>query len=65
MSVKTIIYFGVAILVIWSLDSVNINHIFKKNKEMQAKVFYMLLAFALIYLITNFIWDFFLASKIL
>lgn len=65
MSVKTIIYFSVAILVIWSLDSVNINHIFKKNKEMQAKVFYMLLAFALIYLITNFIWDFFLASKIL
>ena len=65
MSVKTIIYFGVAILVIWSLDSVNINHIFKKNKEMQAKVFYMLLAFALIYLIINFIWDFFLASKIL
>lgn len=64
MSVKVLIYFLISILVIWSLDSININKIFKKNKELQAKVFYLLLALSQIYLITNFIWDFFLSSKI-
>lgn len=64
MSVKVIIYILVSILVIWTLDSININKIFKKNKILQARVFYLLLALSFIYLITNFIWDFFLASKI-
>ncbi len=63
MSVKALLYFLTTILVIWSLDSVNITRIFKKNKELQARVFYLLLALSLIYLVTNFIWDFFLATK--
>lgn len=65
MSVKVLLYFLITILVIWSLDSININQIFKKNKILQARVFYLLLALALVYLVTNFIWDFFLASKII
>lgn len=64
MSVKFFVYLFVAILVIWAMDSVNINSIFKKNKIMQARVFYFLLGVALIYLITNFIIDFFEYSKI-
>lgn len=64
MSVKVFLYFLVTILVIWSLDSININQIFKKNRTLQARAFYLLLALSLIYLVTNFIWDFFLASKI-
>jgi len=64
MSVKTIIYFLVSILVIWTLDCININKIFKKNRIIQARIFYLLLAFSIIYLITNFIWDFFLSTKI-
>ncbi len=63
MSVKALLYFLITILVIWALDSVNITKIFKKNKELQAKVFYLLLALSLIYLVTNFIWDFFLTTK--
>lgn len=65
MSVKVILYILVSILVIWTLDCININKIFKKNKVLQARVFYLLLAFSFIYLITNFIWDFFLSSKII
>lgn len=65
MDVKFFLYIFVAILVIWAMDSVNINKIFKKNKVIQARVFYFLLAIALIYLITNFIMDFFNASKVL
>ncbi len=64
MSSKAILYILVTIVVLWSLDSININQIFKKNREIQAKVFYMLLALSLIYLITNFIYDFFLITKI-
>ena len=63
MSTKALIYFLITILVIWALDSVNITKIFKKNKELQAKVFYLLLALSLIYLVTNFIWDFFITTK--
>lgn len=57
MSIKYILYFIVTIIVIWSLDSININAIFKKNKIWQARVFYFLLALALIYLVTNCIYD--------
>ncbi|MBE6146710.1 MAG: DUF1146 domain-containing protein [Firmicutes bacterium] len=65
MSVKFFIYVFVACIVIWSLDAVNINQIFKKNKVMQARVFYFLLALALIQLVTTFIYDFYIASKII
>ena len=65
MSVKFFLYVVVTILVICALDGVNINHIFKKNRVVQARVFYVLLAFALVQLITSFIYDFYLASKII
>ena len=64
MSVKFFIYLGVTILVIYAMDSLNINQIFKKNKVIQARIFYLLLGLCIIYLITNFIYDFFLSSKI-
>ena len=61
---KLLLYVLVTILVIWAMDSVNINKIFKKNKIIQARVFYFLLGISLIYLVTNFIMDLFTASKI-
>ncbi len=65
MSVKFFVYLFITIIVVWAMDSVNINAIFKKNKVMQARVFYFLLGLAMIYLITNFIMDFFEYSKII
>ncbi len=44
MSGKIIIYIIITVLVIWSLDSINIYSIFKKNKVIQAKIFYYFLA---------------------
>lgn len=61
MSVKFFIYIFVTILVVWSMDSININQIFKKNKVFQARLFYFLLVLAMIYLVTNFLYDFFLS----
>lgn len=65
MSVKFFIYIFVSFVVIWAMDSVNINQIFKKNHVNQAKVFYLLLGLSMIYLVSNFIFDFFLSSKII
>ncbi len=58
MKVKLIVYLIVTVLVIIGLDAININSIFKKNKIFQARLFYLLLITSLVYLVTNFIFDF-------
>lgn len=63
MNYKFILYICVTIIVIWAMDSVNINKIFKKNKIIQARVFYFLLGISLIYLVTNFLSDLFTSGK--
>lgn len=55
---KFILYLFVLPLVIYTMDSVNFNSIFKKNKVFQAKVFYILIMFAISYLVCNFLYDF-------
>ena len=64
MSAKFLIYVIVTPFVILALNSVNINKIFKKNMVFQARLFYFFIALALIYLITNFIYDCASLSKI-
>lgn len=56
--IKLVIYLIVIPLVIYAMDSVNINGIFKKNKMYQARVFYILLVFGLSYIVANFLYDF-------
>lgn len=65
MNAKILLYIFVSILVVWSLDAININQIFKKNRVFQARIFYLILSLSLIYLTTNFIYDFFQYSKII
>ena len=62
---KLFIYIIVSVLVIWSIDSVNINAIFKKNRVMQSTMFYFLLTLSMIYLVTNFLMDIFTSIKML
>lgn len=63
MSAKVFLYLFSTIVVIYSIDSVNINQIFKKNKIMQAKIFYFLLALCMIELLTSFLYNLFEATK--
>ena len=63
MSVKFFIYIFSTIIVIYSLDSININQIFKKNKETHAKIFYFILALCMIELLTSFLYNVFEATK--
>ena len=65
MTGKFFLYILVTLLVIWSLDSVNINQIFKKNKVTQARIFYFLLALSRIYLVINFLFYIFSSVRIL
>lgn len=65
MTGKIIVYIFVAVGVIWSLEAVNINGIFKKNRVMQARLFTFFLGLSMMYLVTNFIWDLFTAIKLL
>ena len=64
MGGKFFVYVVVAILVIWAMDSININGIFKKNKVVQATVLYFFLGISLIYLVTNFLMDLFTITKL-
>ena len=50
-----LLYFIVLIIVIWAMDGININSIFKKNRIYQARVFYIIIVFSLTYMVTNFI----------
>lgn len=66
MTFKFILYFVVTILVIWTMDTININQIFKKNANpIQAKLFYFFLGLSIIYLVTNFIYDLIISVNIL
>ena len=59
MSVKLLIYIFSSIIVIWSIESINIAGIFKKNRVYQARIFYFLLALCMIELLTNLIYNVF------
>lgn len=65
MTGKFFLYIVDTMLVIWAMDSININKIFKKNRIVQARVFYFLLGISLIYLVTSFLFDLFTSIKII
>lgn len=53
-----LLYIIVMIIVIWTMDGININHIFKKNRIYQARVLYIMIILSLTYLVTNFLIQF-------
>ena len=63
MSAKLFLYLFSSVIVIFSIDSVNINAIFKKNKVFQAKIFYFLIALCMIELLTSFLYNLFEVAK--
>ena len=63
MQIKLLLYIVVSLLTLWSVTSLNIDRFFRKGHVNQIKVFYLLITFALSYLIVNFLYDFYLVSK--
>ncbi len=58
MNYKIYIYAIFLLMSIFILSGININGIFKKGKEIEAKLFIMAIACMMSYLLTNFVWDF-------
>ena len=58
--VRLLLYIFIIPLVVFSMDSLNINGIFKKGQSnyYQARVFYMFLVMGISYLVVSFISDF-------
>ncbi len=58
-----LIYLIMLIIVIWSMEGLNINSIFKKNRIYQARVFYILIVLSIAYLSSSFIIGFLTSLK--
>ncbi len=58
-----LIYLIMLIIVIWSMDGVNINNIFKKNHVYQARIFYILIVLSITYMSSRFIIEFLTSLK--
>lgn len=58
MNYKILLYAIFLLLSVFVLSGINFNVIMKKNKEIEAHIFVIILSMALSYLITNFVWDF-------
>ncbi len=55
---KVILYSAVIPLVIWTLESLRLDILFKKNRQPQIKMLYILLGFSISYLVVNCLYDF-------
>ncbi len=55
---KITLYLITLIITVWSLESINITGLFKKNRYYQARVLYIIISMSLSYLVVNFIYEF-------
>ncbi len=65
MNIKLILYIVTSMLSVYALSGVNFNGIFKIKKEIEARVLVIILSLSMAYLLTNFINDFLIVSKIM
>lgn len=60
---KFLIYLIMLVIVIWSMEGLNINSIFKKNHIYQARIFYILIVLSITYMSSSFIIEFLSSLK--
>lgn len=63
--IKILLYIIVVPLVMWALEGVNTNNMFKKNRVYQASLLYIIFSISLSYLAVNFFLDFFITKNML
>ena len=56
--VRLCLYIFSLVVVMYAIDGVNINAIFKKNQVIKARLFYFIVILCLTYLLANFMYDF-------
>ena len=55
---KVLLYVAVIPFVIWTLEALRLDMLFKKNRVIQIKLLYVFLGFAISYLVVNCLYDF-------
>ncbi len=55
---KIALYIVTLPISIWALESLHFEVLFKKGRVLQMKILYVMVSFALSYLVTNFLYDF-------
>jgi uncharacterized membrane protein YwzB len=65
MNIKVYIYIITTLLSVYTLTGINFDKFWRKGKVIEARIFVIMLSLVMSYLLTNFIVDFFLSSKIL
>lgn len=63
--IKVILYIFTLIMTIWAMEGLDINRFFKQSRIYQARLIYLMLAMSISYLVTNFIYDFFISFQII
>lgn len=65
MTIKSMLYIIILPFSFLAIESLNIQNVFKKNRYYQARILFMFLAMALSYLVVNFLYDFFISTRII
>jgi len=63
--IKAILYIFSLPLTIWAMEGLNLNRFFKQGKIYQARIIYLMVSMCISYLVTNFLYDFFINFKII
>lgn len=62
---KIALYIVTLPIVIWALESIKIEQVFKQGRVLQIRVVFLMLSFSLDYLVVNFLYDFALQMKLI
>ncbi len=65
MTIKAILYIISVPCSLYAIQSINFDKFLKQNKVVQARVLVLILSLGLSYLAVNFIYDFFVNTKVL
>ena len=65
MSAKLMLYIIILPFSLWVVESLRIEHLFKKNRTKQIIFFYVLVTLGMTYLVVNFIYDFYDVTRII
>lgn len=63
--IKVVLYIILFPFTIWAMEGLDLNKLFKQNRVIQARIMYLMIAMSISYLITNFLYDFFINYKII
>jgi len=62
--IKVVLYIIIFPFTIWAMEGLDSNRFFKQSRVIQARIIYLMIAMSISYLVVNFLYDFFINSKI-